>query len=84
MTLGFHSQVQKGERERGSHKTSLASAELGAETGSRGPSPRPKLKLERSILEGKGDLKQVFTTNKKQVRKVETEFSYWDHEERKF
>lgn len=51
---------------------SLVSMELGTETGSRGPSPRSKLKLELSILEGKGDLK--LTTNKKQVRKERLSF----------
>lgn len=74
MTLGFQSRAQKGER--GSHKMSLVSTEFRTEAGSRGPSPRPKLKLELSILEGKADLQQVFTTNKIQVMKVETEFSY--------
>lgn len=56
---------------------SLVSMELGTETGSRGLSPRPKLKLELSILEGKGDLKQFFfflPQIKKQVRKERLSF----------
>lgn len=40
---------------------SLASTELSTEMGSRGPSPRPKLKLELSILvRGEGGLKASF------------------------